>query len=692
MPGPARARAIAALGVTLLLWPVGSGAARAQQRPVFRGGTNLVTVDAYPRLGGRVVHGLTPADFDVFEDGVRQKIDQFEFVEAGGIPDGERVDPDSQRDMLQQAADPHNRVFVVYLDVYDVGLTGSHDIRGPLVNVLDRIIAPGDLFGLTTSKATPASLVLGRRTQSVADQLSRFWPWGERNRLGRDPDDPVETYLDRCFPDGGADDDGTARPMADVLIERRREDRTLGNLRDVISYVGGLREARTSVLVVSDGWRVFRPDGALASAGAGLLTRGGTQLLAPPPVGIAPGGRITADTGLSDMYSAQACGLELARLAALDDRQAFQQIIALANRKNVVMYPIAADGLQVTDLTVQPAMQTPLGAVADMDHQRSRVDAARTLAAETDGLAVVDTNDLRGGLQRVVDDVSAYYLLGYYSTDPKADGRFRKITVQVRRPGVAVVSRRGYVATPAASVAGSASATDPAPARVEADAALNRLARIDTDVDLFTYGVASGQQLSVVAEIPSEDVELGTWTTGGQVVVTALNAAGEPAGRGEGRIAPGTRAALVQVPVGTTPGPWRIAVTVTGASGRLQSSLEVSASRNALLGDPLIYRSPSGPRAFLQPVADFLFRRTERIHVEFPVRKPLDRRSIRVLDSQRLQPLPIGATLTERDQGGDVLAADLTLSPLAGGDYLLDVSVGSAAESERRQVAFRVGR
>src|SRR3954469_21521659 len=77
---------------------------------------------------------------------------------------------------------------------------------------------------------------------------------------------------------------------------------------------------------------------------------------------------------------------------------------------------------------------------------KNRIETLRTLALDTDGIAVVDTNDLDKGLRRVVDDLTSYYLLGYYSTNPKADGKFRKITVHVKRPGVDVRARRGYQA------------------------------------------------------------------------------------------------------------------------------------------------------------------------------------------------------------------------------------------------------
>src|SRR5688500_17383025 len=52
----------------------------AQQRPVFRGGTHFVRVDAYPVENGKIVAGLTPEDFEIFEDGKPQQIESFDFI------------------------------------------------------------------------------------------------------------------------------------------------------------------------------------------------------------------------------------------------------------------------------------------------------------------------------------------------------------------------------------------------------------------------------------------------------------------------------------------------------------------------------------------------------------------------------------------------------------------------------------
>src|SRR5262249_44649275 len=69
-----------------------------------------------------------------------------------------------------------------------------------------------------------------------------------------------------------------------------------------------------------------------------------------------------------------------------------------------------------------------------------------TLAGDTGGRAYLDSNDFGKVFNGVQEDTSLYYLLGYHSTKPARDGRYRKITVRVNRPGVRLDFRRGYYA------------------------------------------------------------------------------------------------------------------------------------------------------------------------------------------------------------------------------------------------------
>src|SRR5678815_2616462 len=106
------------LGFVLLSGVIASSAQQTppqQQRPpVFRGESVLVTVDVYPQREGKIVEGLKAEDFQILEDGKPQAVENVEFVRVEpSLSESERRDPNSVTEMLRQASDPHNRVFVV---------------------------------------------------------------------------------------------------------------------------------------------------------------------------------------------------------------------------------------------------------------------------------------------------------------------------------------------------------------------------------------------------------------------------------------------------------------------------------------------------------------------------------------------------------------------------------------------------
>ena len=69
------------------------------------------------------------------------------------------------------------------------------------------------------------------------------------------------------------------------------------------------------------------------------------------------------------------------------------------------------------------------------------IDTLRELAENTDGRAIVNRNDLGAGMKQIIRDSSAYYLVGYNSTQAPTDGKFHEIKVRVKRPGVQVRAR-----------------------------------------------------------------------------------------------------------------------------------------------------------------------------------------------------------------------------------------------------------
>jgi VWFA-related protein len=648
-----------------------------QRPPVFRAGANFVLVDAYPVADGRFVEGLTKADFEIRENGKPQAVEEFEFVRVEPSPESDRPDPRTQAEMLDQVGDPRNRIFVAYFDLYHTNLTGSHSMQRPLVDLLEQVLAPRDLFGAVTPKVRPQDIVFGRKTTSLERQLADNWFWGMRQRLEREPE---ENSLVDCFVDLKIDPQD--------LINRRREDKVITHLEDLMAYLGSVREARKIVLMFTSGWLLYRPNPGAIDA----MMKSQIGQFGPPPrptVGVAGGKMIVGET---DMPPRPSCVQEFQRLYMLDNEVRMRDLLSLANRNNVTFYPVNPAGIEVFDKAPHEPFVGPTGLVDDMDRIRFRTDTLLTLASNTDGIAVI-SNDLRGGLRRVVDDVSAYYVLGYYSTDRNFNGGYRRIDVKVSRPGVQVRARRGYFApkvgagpppeaTKAPVTAAPAGLTD----------ALGSLARLRADTTLFAHGAIEGTEALVAIELGLS--QLGAFASGGDVQVTAMDAAGTTLAAAASTIAAGARGASMRVPLGKAPdGPVTIRVTAkAGTAPPLDARFEARPNPSSLLGDAIVFRASPAGTSPLRPAADFQFRRTERVHVEWPIRGTLGRRDARLLNRTG-QPLAVPVTVTEREADGRrALAADLQLAPLADGDYVIELTAGGAGEPERRYVAIRIVR
>ena len=156
----------------------------------------------------------------------------------------------------------------------------------------------------------------------------------------------------------------------------------------------------------------------------------------------------------------------------------FLDILREANTGNTSFYPVDPRGLVVFDEDIVPISPSGrwkpmVGVVEDSQRLRARNDSLRTMADATDGLASRAGRRLSAGMQRIVEDLSSYYLLGYYSTHD-LDGKFHRLTVRVKRPGVRVRARTGYLAATrgdeakAKAAATAVAAAKPVDARAEA--------------------------------------------------------------------------------------------------------------------------------------------------------------------------------------------------------------------------------
>lgn len=639
------------------------------QRPIFRSDAHFVTVDAYPTRDGKVVEGLTAEDFIVEEDGKLQAVESFEFVDAtGATPEATRSDPNTIAQSRLLAADARMRAFVIYLDIEHVSVAGANAARVPLITMLNQLIGENDLVALTTSQMPPHGLTFGRRTMGIEDLLARNWKWGTRDTVRPTP---LENEFIQCFPadnegrEGWIRDGQAMRRVSAVLRDRAREEASLQQLEDLVYYLGSLREGRTSVVLFTEGWRLFRDGGTLI----GYTGRRG------------PG-----------------CDQHLVRYGNIDGQARLRDIINRANRSNVVFYTVNPAGLTAFDYDISERVlgtgnisESPIA--QGFDNIRDRANAMQTLAANTDGLSVVNTNDLKTGLKRVTDALSAYYLLGYYSSNTAFDGRERRIRVRVKQPGVDVTARRGYTAPTeaeraarAAAAANPVAATGPSPV----DLALGGLARLRPDTDVFVHTTLAGTRVTTFAEVGPSALARGAMAKDGVLEVSVTGPSGEELGSTEVPLLSAMRAAgaSITVPEGLTTA--TVLARVRTPAGTFESKAPTTRDDGTVLGAGLIYRATPSSRSPLVPVASYQFRRTERVHIEWPVGGPLDRREARLL-GRNGEPVAITITLTEIERDGrQVLALDGLLAPLAPGDYVVEVTATAGGQTETRLVGIRV--
>jgi hypothetical protein len=257
-----------------------------------------------------------------------------------------------------------------------------------------------------------------------------------------------------------------------------------------------------------------------------------------------------------------------------------------------------------------------------------------------------------------------------------------------------VSARRGYQAPTEEAVramdaARESGMAEPAtPSGV--DEALAALARLDGTPELLLDAVIIGDEIVVTAE--STPRVLGRYLAEGatsQMIVSTPD--GEEVGEDRHAFEAGRTGTTyrVAVPAGDA-GPWDVLVRFQSDLGPITETVPVARTEAAPLSARLVYRATPASRSPLWPAPSLLFRRAERVHIEWLAAGPLDARSARLLgrDGGAL-PVPVNLTETERD-GRAVLAADLRLAPLAAADYVIEVTASHGGRTVVDYVPIRV--
>jgi hypothetical protein len=193
----------------------------------------------------------------------------------------------------------------------------------------------------------------------------------------------------------------------------------------------------------------------------------------------------------------------------------------------------------------------------------------------------------------------------------------------------------------------------------------------------------------VTAELDATEATRPAWTNGADVDVELL-AGSSVVGRGRGRIEAGARGVTVNVPFSSSATDLRANVNVRSASAGFEESTAVQAG-GSRLGAPRLFRTTAAPRAPVMPAADFRFRQSEQMRIEWTELQPLERRQIRLLRRTGDPVAPIPTSAGQDASGRPTIVATLPLSTVAPGEYLIEAIAGSgSAPNERQLIAFRV--
>ena len=386
--------------------------------PRFRVAVDIVAIDAVVTdRNGAVVRDLTAADFEVLQNGKRQKVTFAQFVPVTiaapateGIASGTVLAP-APAEAPRVPAPPITREQVrrtIVLVVDDLGLSveGMNNTRRALREFVDTGLLPTDLVAIVRTgeaRGMLQSLTNDRAALQAAIDALRY---NMMSRKGVSPFGDV-TQL------------GDGKPVVDEVMPLQRSVSATASLAALNLVVQAARDlpGRKTVILASEGFQLWEE---------------------------------TIATKTSD---------EDTRV-----RFAVDRVIDQATRSGVVIYAIdgqalqpaglrAADDIHSADPRGNPdAMGAALRGPA-ADRQRASRDSQESLAylaEQTGGFAVLNTNDLGSGLRRIGNDVRDYYVIGY---EPDRDTfaakgkspRLYKITVNVRRARVRVRTRKEFI-------------------------------------------------------------------------------------------------------------------------------------------------------------------------------------------------------------------------------------------------------
>lgn len=401
------ARTLAALAACAASIPVLLAQDPQRQSDVIRRSIELVRSDVIVRdRDGRFIPDLKKEEFVISEDGVLQEISTMVLSTGGRIYNIAAPPPVAAPEgiILPQTRPPTDasgRVFLIFIDDLHLDFRNTGRIRDLLKKVADTLIHDGDLFGIVSTGPSSIAVDMTYDRTRLHEAIKKV------SGAGLKPDEIMQA------PEG-------AQGVAEI---RHRAHTAFATMNDILKNLESVVDRRKAVIYISNGYD-FDPFPEYRRSDDNDYS---SMMRGREDNGVDPFQRDMGQNRFSEADLAMEMGY----------------LIRAANRANTTFYTIDPRGLvggPDIDVNINPAEWAT--------HTRKTVDSLRSIATETGGFALVNSNDFTKGLQRIDNETSDYYVIGYYSTNPDPTKRTRQIKIEVKRPNMNVVYRSSYSLKP----------------------------------------------------------------------------------------------------------------------------------------------------------------------------------------------------------------------------------------------------